>query len=79
MKNCGTRLAVLLFGVLLWGVPAFSQGCAMCYTSALGASPRGQRALSRAVLVLLIPPVGMMFLLVGAGFQYAKRRDARHG
>jgi hypothetical protein len=70
-------LGAAALSLALWAAPAFSQGCAMCYTSALGASPRGQRALSRAVIVLLLPPVGMMALLVGAGFRYAQRRDAR--
>ncbi len=69
------RLPLLALALLLWVAPAFAQGCAMCYTSALGASPKGQRALSRAVIVLLVPPVGMMTLLVGAGFHYARRRD----
>ena len=71
------RLATLVILFLLTVVPAFGQGCAMCYQSALGASPTGQKALSRAVAVLLIPPVGMMSFLVGAGFLYARRRDQR--
>jgi hypothetical protein len=76
MKPRRPTFALLAFLLLLWAAPAFAQGCAMCYTSALGASPKGQRALSHAVVVLLIPPVGMMTLLVGAGFHYARRRDA---
>ena len=47
----------------------------MCYTSALGADPKSQKALSKAVAVLLIPPVGMMSILIGAGFVYARKRD----
>ena len=69
------RLALLLLGSALWAAPAFGQGCAMCYQSALGASPKSQRALTRGVGVLLVPPVGMMSLLVGAGFVYARKRD----
>ena len=69
------RLATLAFVVALWAAPAFGQGCAMCYTSALGASPKSQKALSKGVLVLLVPPVGMMSILIGAGFIYARRRD----
>jgi hypothetical protein len=71
------RLAAIALFLAPFGAPAFGQGCAMCYKSALGASPAGQKALSRAVTVLLIPPVGMMSLLVGAGFLYARRRDQR--
>ncbi len=70
-----TRLyaAVLLLG--LASVPAFGQGCAMCYTSAKGASAKSQKALSRAVLVLLVPTISMMAGIVGAGYSYSKKRD----
>jgi hypothetical protein len=69
------RFAMLLLMAALWAAPAFGQGCAMCYTSALGTSPKSQQALSRAVTVLLVPPVGMMTALVGAAFVYARKRD----
>ena len=69
------RVSILIFGLAVWAAPAFGQGCAMCYSSALGAGAKGQRALSRAVTVLLVPPVGMMIGLVGAGAIYARRRD----
>lgn len=64
------RLYSLALLVALSAVPAFGQGCVMCYTSAKGASNGGQNALSRAVLTLLIPPVGMMAILVGVAFRY---------
>lgn len=79
--NSGPRarnlcLAPLLFLVLTLGtVPALAQGCAMCYSSAKSASKDGQRALSKAVLVLLVPPVGLMAFGVGFAFRYGKRRD----
>jgi len=59
----------------LWGIPAFGQGCAMCYANATGATKDGQRALSRGVLVLLIPPLSFMSLGVGLAFRYGRRRD----
>src|SRR3981081_4446977 len=66
----------LLFLVLSLGtVPAFAQGCAMCYSSAKSASKDGPRALSKAGLVLLVPPVGLMAFGVGFAFRYGKRRD----
>ncbi len=72
-----SRLAMLGFAVALWAAPAFGQGCAMCYTSALGTTPKSQKALSKGVVVLLVPPVSMMSILIGAGFVYARKRDQR--
>jgi hypothetical protein len=69
------RLATLGLMLLLWAAPAFSQGCAMCYSNATGTTKEGQRAISRGVLVLLIPPVGFMTLGVGMAFRYGKKRD----
>ena len=71
------RLATLGFVLALWAAPAFGQGCAMCYMSALGATPKSQKALTKGVAVLLVPRVGMMSLLIGAGFIYARKRDQR--
>jgi hypothetical protein len=68
-------LPLLLLVLTLGTVPAFAQGCAMCYSSAKSASKDGQRALSKAVLVLLVPPVGLMAFGVGFAFRYGKRRD----
>jgi hypothetical protein len=69
------RLAMIAVTLLLWATPAFSQGCAMCYSSAAGTTKEGQRAISRGVLLLLIPPVGFMTLGVGMAFRYGKKRD----
>ena len=69
------RLFILAAFVALWVVPIFGQGCAMCYSNATGTTKEGQRAISRGVLVLLIPPVGFMTLGVGMAFRYGKKRD----
>jgi hypothetical protein len=70
------RLLTLAFMGLLWAVPALGQGCAMCYSNATGTTKDGQRAISRGILVLLVPPVGFMTLGVGLAYAYGKKRDA---
>jgi len=69
------RLASLALLVALWAAPAFGQGCAMCYSSAAGAGEKSQRALNRAVLVLLVPAVTMLAGFVGIAFVYRRERE----
>jgi hypothetical protein len=69
------RFATLAVFLLLWAAPAFSQGCAMCYSNAKGTSKDGQNAISRGVLVLLLPPVAFMTLGAGMAIRYSKKRD----
>ncbi|MGH9543909.1 MAG: hypothetical protein ACRD23_01710 [Terriglobales bacterium] len=69
------RLGTLAVFLLLWAAPAFSQGCAMCYSSAKGATKEGQRALSNGVLILLIPPAAFMVLGAGMAVRYSEKRD----
>jgi len=67
-------LTVALLGSM-WVAPAFGQGCAMCYANATGTTKDGQRAISRGILVLLVPPLGFMTVGVGMAFRYGKKRD----
>jgi len=69
------RLAIALLAFLSPSA-LFAQGCAMCYSNATGTTKDGQRAISRGILVLLIPPVGFMTVGVGLAYRYGKKRDA---
>jgi hypothetical protein len=68
-------LATVAMFLVLGAVPAFGQGCAMCYSNATGTTKEGQRAISRGVMVLLAPPVGFMTLGVGLALRYGRKRD----
>ena len=62
--------------LLLSASPAFSQGCALCYTQAASSVSRMIQALKSGILVLIVPPtlgsIGMIFIM------YQKRNQVRH-
>jgi hypothetical protein len=69
------RVFAVVIVVCIGTLPAFGQGCAMCNANARSTPKEGQQALNRAVLVLLIPPVGFMLVGVGLAFRYGRKRD----
>ena len=69
------RTAILTSAFLLVAAPAFGQSCSMCYSTAKATSKDGQRAISKGVVVLLVPPLGFMTLGVWMAFRYSKKRD----
>ena len=76
--RCGAVLAGVL---LLTALPAFSQGCALCYTQAAAAGARMIAALRSGIIILVIPPtlasVGMVFVVRHKHNQV--RRDESNG
>lgn len=47
----------------------------MCYSTAAASPKEAQRVISRAVILLLVPPVGMMTIGLGLAFRYGRKRD----
>jgi hypothetical protein len=67
------RIAFLLAVVLIFSVPAFCQGCALCYTQAASSSARMIQALKSGILILIVPPTLMSLGVIG--ICYRKRNQ----
>ena len=64
---------ILLPGLMILVLPAFSQNCALCYTQASASGSRMIEALRDGILVLVIPPT-LMWLVIAA-VAYFKRNQ----
>jgi hypothetical protein len=79
LAYCARIAAILLVCFILSAAPAaFGQACSMCYSTSKATSAAGQRAISRGVLILLLPPVGFMTLGLALAIRYSKKRDLEH-
>ena len=60
-------LTLLALGTLLFPLPSFSQGCALCYTQAASSGAQMIAALKSGILILILPPtlgsIGMLFVV----------------
>jgi len=54
------RTAGIALWVALAAAPAFGQGCAMCSSGVHASGEKGQKAMSRAIGVLMVTTLGMI-------------------
>jgi hypothetical protein len=69
-------LAVILGAAFPLAPVSSAQGCVMCQTSATAAGKAGERALDKAILTLLLPPLTMFLLILG--FAWKRSRAISH-
>jgi len=75
-------IALGLFCLVAFAVPAFSQGCALCYTQAALSGAKMIEALKNGILILVVPPtlgsIGMIFVLRRKHDQIRRPHDTEY-
>jgi hypothetical protein len=72
-KRAGmAKVALLGVALLVLPLPAFSQGCALCYSQAASSGARMIAALRNGIFILIVPP---MFLSVAITVLAYRRRN----
>jgi hypothetical protein len=66
------KCALVVIANCLLSLPAWAQGCALCYTQAAGAGPRLIQALRSGILILIFPP---MAICIGLTYLSYKKRN----
>jgi len=71
-KSAAFSAMVIAGLVVLWPLPAMSQGCALCYTQAAASGNRMIHALRQGIVILVAPP---MLLSIGFGLLAYRKRN----
>ena len=66
------RALAAMAAALLFPMFSFAQNCALCYTQAAGSGSRMIHALKSAILILMIPPMG---ICIGLTVMAYKKRN----
>lgn len=70
-----TLAAVLLIVLLGTTEPSLAQGCALCKSAVASQVAKAIEAINTGIVLLLVPPVGMMSAILFVAFRRRDRND----